>query len=989
MGRPVGLLRQRRFLEVYHEVMVKVAMGRGRKLVTARSGNVRCAYSEDAVLGSGGGGCGSGGLASTTHGCEGGGGCGWHDDVDVAPSGSMAQEATVAEAAAGAAAAAAIAAAASADDEDDPEDFVAKPHRTSHLACVPQIDLNILNDPMGYEDMVRRASLSARDERERCNLPEAFNSARSAGSPDPRSSVAAVAPGTGPRSSRGTRSSHGTMHTKGEMPRLKTTQRRHENSVAVSVIGGVGGPTATTSRGGVADPACRRVAASSRVGGNASERSSSGVRQGKAKLAQLDHGVASTTGGEAAAPQSISSAAVSSGASGLPASVRRATCDTESHGLSGLGSSSARRGRRLVRPAGRCETKSHAIVGCNTATSGSLANTSGLVVSGPVLPPFDEESNSPTTTIARRRRRDQAMKTLNKTANIYGVPQRASRRSDPRQLRCEEVAPESLFDDEVGGPPLQRSSLPPPQRPRVHEAEETSADTVARQSRRYPSSGSPRKGRPRVERDLLRNSRSPERTDEAGEFPTAQFRGSSGCGGGCNGTPVAASVQVGVDNALPAAGGDGWSTFGATVRHMDGPPSFWGRHGGLGARRAASPGIFLASVNATGACASGGSTSSTMVAPSLANTGVGEFRLPPPQVSPFRANGGVDGETCGSFHGRVVAGSRASSLAAAATAASAVAAAAAKILDSDIAGAGIVGGDLFDRAESGCGDLSVKSPLNSALRGRDAVSSIAVKADVEEELVRVESLSPPRRWRRPQPFLNLEKVFQNMEQASSGQPFVYSGPSSAPSATEEKQRRCDLFAPSLDTPPYTDRPSRPPQMCPRVAPPIVESPMEVLHRPFTPPVVSVGKLLREFCKPSAFNAGSAVDDPKAVGSITAAFGGGACGTVAPQPPPPPLPFSSEDGMAVGEVDVDFSESDVGLSRSVGHGASNSHKATELGSQMSRCSTENAALDRAAGGTDDSFVEVVYDPEFNMYYDPVQDKYYERMSVVDPPPAVAS
>lgn len=121
-----------------------------------------------------------------------------------------------------------------------------------------------------------------------------------------------------------------------------------------------------------------------------------------------------------------------------------------------------------------------------------------------------------------------------------------------------------------------------------------------------------------------------------------------------------------------------------------------------------------------------------------------------------------------------------------------------------------------------------------------------------EELRRIKSLSPPRRWKRPQPFINLDRE-------GGGQLVVLSAPSSAPS---DAHRPLDPFG-------HLNEPSAP--SCPRAAGrgsshsdeapsdwreprdgqdaalrlPPCDEPLEAdaPPRPFTPPVVPVGRLL--------------------------------------------------------------------------------------------------------------------------------------------------
>ncbi|CAE8721986.1 unnamed protein product, partial [Polarella glacialis] len=188
----------------------------------------------------------------------------------------------------------------------------------------------------------------------------------------------------------------------------------------------------------------------------------------------------------------------------------------------------------------------------------------------------------------------------------------------------------------------------------------------------------------------------------------------------------------------------------------------------------------------------------------------------------------------------------------------------------------------------------------------------------------VRSLSPPRRWKRPQPFLNLDKV----------QPSPSAQPSSAPS---ESERRLEPLV-HLNEPLARARFSgaslarsgaNPNEASHR---PIAsyESAKEssdVPHRPFTPPVVPIGKLLR-----GVYDA-----KPRIV-----ALGG----ALAPQ-----------KGRQAPGVAEEAQERRLGIAR---------------GAELPVEEEVEEDVDE-----DESMMEAIYDPMLGIYYDPNSNMYYEK------------
>jgi len=161
----------------------------------------------------------------------------------------------------------------------------------------------------------------------------------------------------------------------------------------------------------------------------------------------------------------------------------------------------------------------------------------------------------------------------------------------------------------------------------------------------------------------------------------------------------------------------------------------------------------------------------------------------------------------------------------------------------------------FDVA-SAANDDSAVEPSPTPCRAGDGLAFGPRGLHALEEQRRIKSLSPPRRWRRPQPIAQLS------DDRAGGWAEVPSAPSSAPS--EHEIRRPSPFPPPPRRPPPTeglepsslvlgvDRrsegesrvwktgPVAPLKVQPGIDVHLADTP----HRPFTPPVVPVGKLLR-------------------------------------------------------------------------------------------------------------------------------------------------
>eukprot|EP00931_Biecheleriopsis_adriatica_P057074 TRINITY_DN33848_c0_g1_i1.p1 TRINITY_DN33848_c0_g1~~TRINITY_DN33848_c0_g1_i1.p1 ORF type:complete len:1149 (+),score=286.76 TRINITY_DN33848_c0_g1_i1:243-3449(+) len=171
---------------------------------------------------------------------------------------------------------------------------------------------------------------------------------------------------------------------------------------------------------------------------------------------------------------------------------------------------------------------------------------------------------------------------------------------------------------------------------------------------------------------------------------------------------------------------------------------------------------------------------------------------------------------------------------------------------------------------------------------------------------RIKSSSPPRRSGRrprPQPFSNLDKV-QDAAQ-----------PSSAPA---ESERRRDRPLPQL----LGGIPAEPEEHTPASASAVAEAPapVDAQHRPFTPPVVPIGRLLR-----------AAQDSSRRAASNQAA--------AKAEAPEAAEPSQRDEEKATVDKDNDMLED--------------------------------------AEAEEESMLEAVYDPMLDIYYDPVSNRYYER------------
>lgn len=451
--------------------------------------------------------------------------------------------------------------------------------------------------------------------------------------------------------------------------------------------------------------------------------------------------------------------------------------------------------------------------GGNAAGPGSSRRLRRSARPGPSPKPGDEESMSPSPTAARRRR-DLAMKTLHKMAEIYGVqgPHR------PVLPKCGERVDEALLREAFLREALLRES--------------------------------PREDLPEEDSERLRRPSGAELPEDAAVEACGGPVGPSCRLAAAPGLLASSSSQAAEALSAPLRAGpggpplgvglDAWSArmesgFGTTVRHLDGPPLSARFHGGVAAV---------------------GSRSGAPAEPG--------FKLslaPRPCATPAAP----------------LASAPAGSAAAASSATLAVSAGA-----GGAAGAGP--GGSCSPAALGAGGGAGAAPAGSGGIGSSGPEASFQSVDLPR---RIKSLSPPR-WKRPQPL--------NLGSAQAGQPAA--SPSSAPSGAQPQQQLepCrhanEPSVASARSRACGGRPQQPggaaalvedvaspPQRgcgddlyCERGAFPRLLSPddtdtlgADVPHRPFTPPVVPVGWLLRNVCGSGRPSPGRAAEEAAVAG----------------------------------------------------------------------------------------------------------------------------
>lgn len=350
------------------------------------------------------------------------------------------------------------------------------------------------------------------------------------------------------------------------------------------------------------------------------------------------------------------------------------------------------------------------------------------------------------------------------------------------------------------------------------------------------------------------------------------------------------------------------SAFGATVRHMDGPPLsalFFadrqpGSHGNACQRRTISGGFAL--------------SLSPRVNAEAAPLGLRRAALPPAHAG-LAESEPFSGDFCASsVRGEPIRGVPTLLGHDALVNPDAVAAAGKQggLAESEMTCSTCAGCLLADAGISALGSVVA----GTAARGTNLHST--------EEQRRIKSLSPPRRWKRPEPFLNLDKE-------TGGHLSGLSAPSSAPANTE---------IPRLEPFVHLHEPSAP--SCPRglyrssrkdlrdrkdialKLPPCDQPlPQDPPQRPFTPPVVSIGKLLRYMQEAHGTARGTRRQPLCKLWGPSAAA----------------LPVEVRTAAAEG---------------------------TE--GRVVSCSEADEA--------DESMLEAIYDPMLDIYYDPRSNKYYE-------------
>eukprot|EP00928_Gymnodinium_smaydae_P015987 TRINITY_DN15957_c0_g2_i1.p1 TRINITY_DN15957_c0_g2~~TRINITY_DN15957_c0_g2_i1.p1 ORF type:complete len:996 (-),score=123.57 TRINITY_DN15957_c0_g2_i1:224-3211(-) len=690
---------------------------------------------------------------------------------------------------------------------------------TTHIATSGDEESVVAKEPIGYEDMVRRGG---RPEELNCEMAQVSQEGLAAYSrsilPDPKRTHPAVGsrckvvPGACPSNVVGGAS---TAVAGPPTRRPKTRQRvdygackdvcsgggreaRSCASVAASVNG------AGTGRTHLGESAGRRLPLSARAG-TAGERSPSGVRVGRARPLPLEMNNGGTTA----------------------AASRRSAPEMESH-TAGVAPSSSRRGRRPARlSVTNCERKHN------------LASTQVSAIANTTDETFDKESFSPSPSGATRRR-NLAMGKFHRTAEIYGCvhPQKAMRRGERHEAapgggdvegRCLDQAGEEeetcitatcaqrlmspLSNAQAG--PSSRSQSPAPRTPEMHQESFLQSPSQL----------------------LAAQMKAP--VELAFDIPSP----------GLSSSPDRAPQQLPDGDSHNNVGDEARITFGATMRHHDGPHAFWGRSG-VGCNTAST---HLAESPALGF--------SLAFAPRVGSDSGAE-------VHQKNCPNASDGGSC-----------------------------------------------------TGCDSIMPAVDCEHAL-GWDTVPIALV-----EEQRRIKSLSPPRRTRRPQPFLTLDKA-EVRPDAAGGLP----APNSAPSEVTKTH-----FLPFAHTNAPTLAPSRAGNRL-AVAQTCVGSTEVVQKRPFTPPVVAVGKLLKNLSEQHR-NTLTALHVGTSVANLIDSTCYGAIGML-------PAMTAKAEGVSI------------------------------LGREI-RAEPEAAIGPMLA---DESMLEAIYDASLDMYYEPATGKYYERSVV---------
>lgn len=658
----------------------------------------------------------------------------------------------------------------------------------------------------------------------------------------------------------------------------------------------------------------------------------------------------------------------------------------------------------------------------------------------------DEDSFSNSPHAATRRRRDLAMKTLHKTAEIYGVQGPGPHRPAPLPKGCSDRGEEA--------PPRTAPGAVP----------------GADEDRATDGNGQPT---PRTALSLLSPSQVLAAQAEAEDeivfcAPSRRPSPSLPCFPGLLAAFAAAAAGHGDEGRRGGeGGGEAWGAFGATVRHWDGPPPMKASRGAADGRfeLALAPRSPPAAVAPPPAAAAAAEPAPSAIAAAARATALAATLVPvlvplapalatswAPEDQQEPRHSGLVGPCADCWRGSVPA-----------------VASGAGPAENGSGGGGAGGGG----GGGGRGAGRVVGIGGAAAAGAGAggdgdddggsedEAPVALSASVmgsEDGPRRIKSLSPPRRWRRPRP-LNLERGQADQQPSSAPseaergeqrrlEPFRHTNEPSAPFGGRLRgsmSRQANTIASavahaaacsststagglgedalasptsggnglaagaegSVRLPSPRDvllppRPVSPRETLPAAAPlapaPAAAAPQEAVleaplagaepsHRPFTPPVVIIGKLLRSVYGNAAAAAGFGADLPMNGGS------GGSGGRV-----PGGSSGSSKDaGRTTQAAETGSSGTGITLAAVAGaHGAGIADlarfdacgapaHASGAGPGAPADGTTSAAAGAgrsvASPGArdleDESMLEAIYDPMLDVYYDPRTHKYYER------------
>lgn len=271
---------------------------------------------------------------------------------------------------------------------------------------------------------------------------------------------------------------------------------------------------------------------------------------------------------------------------------------------------------------------------------------------------------------------------------------------------------------------------------------------------------------------------------------------------------------------------------------------------------------------------------------------------------------------------------------------------------------------LLERGEAIGGPAAYAPPQRRANGDKLPDRGDASRTSTREDLRRIKSLSPPRRsWRqRPQPITNIEG---SPSQLGPAEP---SAPSSAPSEFEQHAIR-QVPAPSnhlnrndASTTPHILRSGGGGGVLISAC----EAQLNQLgqQRPFSPPVIPVGKLLR-----------SVYDSARNGGPLSAAA---AVRQLEAMHDPTSTPGSSKEppGAVYADAVPTIHKGELhGLGLRTDVPPAQVHQVPDA-FKGSAPSVTNA-LGTSPEGSEGQMLEAIYDPVLDVYYDPRSNKYYER------------